>query len=255
MIDTTEASPLSAGEETKTRAAAPGERRPHAGAPARRAASGPSPANLPRIVRPAGLPRATHPAEPPAPEHRHLPGWVRRVHGQASPILADLLGGLSGTDHDRFQEDVDTLVAGMSAGRFSLAWNYPRLIEEGWQLLEAQRREGAAAFAAQRALDQRRRRAADALREAGTRLAPDVIARLSRSLRNAAGTEEIDAISAEIEQSVMVARSNAEKRRDREIDRTRSRIHRAMPRAAAASPPAQTWQEVLRSFAESQALE
>ena len=209
---------------------------------------------MPRIVRPQGLPRAARPVEPPAPEHHHLPGWVRRVHGQARPILADLLGGLNGTAQDSFQQSVDQLVAGMSAGRFSLAWNYPKLIDEGMELFEDQRKENAEAFAAQRALDSRRRKASDALREAGTRLQPDVIARLNRSLRNATSAEEIDAAAAEIEQSVTAARSNEERRRDREIDRTRSRIRKSMPRATA-SEPAETWQDVLRRFAESQATE
>ena len=63
-----------------------------------------------------------------------------------------------------------------AAGRFSLAWNYPKLIDEGMELLEGQRKENAETFAAQRALDARRRKASDSLREAGTRLQPDVIA-------------------------------------------------------------------------------
>ena len=253
MIDTTEASPSAAREETETREAPNGESHAPGGARPRRPAAGPSPSNLPRIVRPQGLPRAARPIDPPSPEHHHLPGWVRRVHGQARPILADLLGGLTGTSQDQFQQSVDQLIAGMSAGRFSLAWNYPQVIDQGWTLFEAQRTENAEAFAAQRALDQRRRKAGDALREAGTRLQPDVIAHLNRTLRSATSTDEIDAVAAEIQQSVTTARSNEEKRRDREIDRTRSRIRKTMPRVATAAEPAETWQDVLRRFAESQA--
>ena len=64
----------------------------------------------------------------------------------------------------------------------------------------------------------------------------------------------VDAVVVEIDQSVSAARSNEERRRDREIDRTRSKIRKTLPRAATAEP-AETWQDVLRRFAESQAPE
>ncbi len=207
---------------------------------------------MPRIVRPPSLPRASRPIEPPTPEHHHLPGWVRRVHGQARPILADLLGNLSGDAQTRFQDDVATLIAGMSAGRFSLAWQYPKLIAEGMELFESHRRENAEHFKAQRAVEQRRTKAGSSLREAGGRLAPDVLARLNRTLRAAVSAEEIDAVAAEVEQSVASARNNEERRRDREIDRTRSRIRKTMPRGVTTAEPTETWQDVLRRFAESQ---
>ena len=176
------------------------------------------------------------------------------MHGQARPILADLLGNLEGDSRDRFQAEVDALIGGMSGGRFSLAWQYPKLISDGMQLVEVHRQENAELARAQRALDQRRRKAGDSLREAGGRLAPDVLARLNRTLRSAGSAEEIDAVVTEVQQSVAVARTHEEKRRDREIDRTRSRIRRTMPRAAA-SEPAETWQDVLRRFADSQGSE
>ncbi len=62
-------------------------------------------------------------------------------------------------------------------------------------------------------------------------------------------------MAAEVEQSVAAARNNEERRRDREIDRTRSRIRKTLPRAVATAEPAETWQDVLRRFAESQASE
>jgi hypothetical protein len=205
-------------------------------------------------VRPHGLPHASQPIEPPAPDHHHLPGWVRRVHGQARPILADLLGNLSGESQERFQASVDALIGGMSAGKFSLAWQYPKVIADGMELFETHRRANAEQFQAQRALEQRRKKAADSLREAGARLTPDLLARFNRSLRSATTAEEISAVSTEVEQSVTVARSNAERRRDREIDRTRTRIRKTLPKAAVAEPT-ETWQDVLRRFAESQASE
>jgi hypothetical protein len=256
VIDTTEASSPAAGEETDGRSA-PDDGRARDVAPTvrqRLPIGGPAPAQLPRIVRPPGLPHAARPVEPPAPDHHHLPAWVRRLHGQARPILADLLGNLSGEAQDRFQSSVDGLIAGISAGKFSLAWQYPKVISDGMQLFEDHRRQNAEHFRAQRSLDQRRKKAGDSLREAGARLAPDVLARLTRTLRSAGTGEEIDAVATEVEQSVAVARNHAERRRDREIDRTRSRIRKTLPRAAAAEP-AETWQDVLRRFAESQTAE
>jgi hypothetical protein len=64
----------------------------------------------------------------------------------------------------------------------------------------------------------------------------------------------MDAVVTEAQQSVAVARTHEEKRRDREIDRTRSRIRKTLPRAAA-TEPSETWQDVLRRFAESQGSE
>jgi hypothetical protein len=258
VIDTTEASSLATEAETDSRST-PANHGGRAVAPSvrRRApvGGGPAPAQLPRIVRPQGLPHASRPIEPPAPDHHHLPGWVRRVHGQARPILADLLGNLSGEPQERFQANVDGLIAGMSAGKFSLAWQYPKLIADGMQLFESHRRENAEQSRVQRALEQRRVKANTTLREAGGRLAPDVLARLSRALRSASSPDEIDAVTAEVEQSVAAARNNEERRRDREIDRTRSRIRKTLPRAVGTAEPTETWQDVLRRYAASQASE
>ncbi|MEO8899347.1 MAG: hypothetical protein ABI352_11705 [Candidatus Dormibacter sp.] len=256
MIDTTEASSPAAGEETDGRSSPVNGGARAVVSPVRRRApvGGPSPAQLPRISRPPGLPHAPHPLEPPSPEHRHLPGWVRRVHGQARPILADLLGNLDGESRDRFQAAVDALVGGMSAGRFSQAWQYPKLIADGMEQFEGHRRENAEMFRAQRALDQRRKKAGDSLREAGARLAPDLLARLNRTLRSATTADEVAGVVTEVEQSVEAARNNEEKRRDREIHRTRSRIRKTLPRAVG-TEPTETWQDVLRRFAESQPAE
>ena len=85
-------------------------------------------------------------------------------------------------------------------------------------------------------------------------MAPDAMARLNRSLRSATTADEVDAVATEVEQSVAAARNNQEKRRGREIDRTRSRIRKTLPHAVT-TEPAETWQDVLRRFAESQAAE
>ena len=111
--------------------------------------------------------KATRPLDPPAPEHHHLPSWVRRLHAQARPILADLLGNLSGDSLQRFQGTVDALITAISSGKFSQAWQYPRVIGEGMEVFESHRRDNAEQLRAQRFLEQRRKKAGDSLREAG----------------------------------------------------------------------------------------
>ena len=204
---------------------------------------------LPRIRRPGGLPAAAHPGSVPEPQHRHLPGWVRRAHGQARPILADLLGQLSGEPRQHFEEDVRALVDGMSAGRFSLAWQYPQLIDGGWALVESNRRETEAQARRRQEMEHVRRRVGDQLREAGERLTPEIASRLRRTLQSAADVDAIRGVGSELNQVLSSARSVEERRRDREIDRTRERLRRSLPQAVAESP-AESWQDALRRIAD-----
>lgn len=206
----------------------------------------------PRIVRPQGLPRASKPADIPAPDHHHLPGWVKRVYGQARPILADLVGGLDGDTRADFMNRIDVLTAGISAGKFSLAWNYPRLIDEGAAIFDKFRQENAELFRQRRNIENARRKASDLLRDAAGRLSGEANSRFVRDLRGATDLESIAAIESEVQAAVSQARSADDKRRDREIDRTRQRILKAVPRSAAAVEPQESWQDVLRRFAESQ---
>jgi len=193
---------------------------------------------------------AARPGDVPQPQHLHLPGWVRRAHGQARPILADLIGNLTGELRQQFAAHVSELVDGMSSGKFSLAWQYPRLIDEGWALFERQRRDAEEEARKRRGLESARRRVADQLRDAGARLTPETASRLHRTLRSADGVDAIKGVATELDQAVAAVRTLEEKRRDREIDRTRERIHRALPRGAAAEVPAESWQDALRRIAE-----
>lgn len=161
---------------------------------------------------------------------------------------------MDGEVQARFRSEVEQLTGTISSGRFSAAWQYPGLISHGMNLLEVGRRQSAERARAQRALDLRRRRAADMLRDAADRLAPDVLARLTRALRGAGTGAELEAAAAEIQAAAAAARSTEDRRREKQIDRTRSRIRRVSP-AVASSGPAETWQDVLRRFAESQAAE
>jgi hypothetical protein len=189
----------------------------------------------------------------PMPEHHHLPGWVRRAHAKARPELAELLGSLQGAPRAQFLAKLEELVATISGGKFSSAWQYPEVIAEGRALQEKQRAELAEAAKATRHLEGARRRAGDRLRDAAEMLAPDASARLQRALRAASDEESIAAVEAEAMKALSTARSASNKRRDREIEKTRARIHRTLPRAALeAESPTETWQDVLRRFAEEQ---
>ena len=192
-----------------------------------------------------------HPYVVAVPNHHHLPGWVRRVHSQASPILGDIIGGLEGDVRDRVIESVEVLQAGISNGKFSLAWHYPRLIEDGMKVFEEHRRESAEVQRQRRQLELQRRKVSDMIRDGGTRLAPDVAARLNRELRAATAPEALRALELEVTNSLATARSADDRRREREIDRTRARIQRSTPRGVPDAPQ-ETWQDVLRRFAEQQ---
>ncbi|MGA9112933.1 MAG: hypothetical protein WB802_03920 [Candidatus Dormiibacterota bacterium] len=193
---------------------------------------------------------AARPGDVPQPQHLHLPGWVRRAHGQARPILADLIGNLTGEPRQQFVAHVGELIDGMSSGKFSLAWQYPRIIDEGWALYEHQRRDAEEEARKRRGLETARRKVADQLRDAGARLTPETASRLHRTLRSADGVDAIRGVATELDQAVAAVRTLEERRRDREIDRTRERIQRALPRAAVAEGPAESWQDALRRIAE-----
>jgi len=205
---------------------------------------------LPQIVRPSGLVRPARPGDVPLPQHAHLPGWVRRVHGQAVPILADLLGSLEGDTQKRYDAEVRQLIAAISTGKFSLAWQYPGLIEHGQTLLEAQRREAEAEAARRRGLENARRKITEQLRDAGGQLPADTATRLQRTLRSAGDVAAIKTVGSELDHAVTAARTVEERRRDREIDRTRERIRRSLPRGAETDAPAESWQDALRRIAD-----
>ena len=125
----------------------------------------------------------------------------------------------------------------MSAGKFSLAWQYPRLIDDGWALLDSQRQDAEEEARRRRGLESARRRVADQLRDAGTRLAPETANRLHKTLRSADGVDAIKGVATEVDQAVAAVRTLEERRRDREIDKTRERLRRSLPRGADAEAP------------------
>jgi hypothetical protein len=214
-------------------------------------ATSPAPGNFPAIVRPPGLPRATSPQEVREPEHHHLPAWVRRAFGQARPILADQLSALTGDARTQLERGIDDVTSRINEGKFSQAFNYPQLISRGEELYRQQRREQAEAARIKRSLEASRRQAQDALRDGTGRLTPEVSARLSKALRAAEDVEAIKTIEADVRQALDSARSVEERRREREISRTKSRIQKT----ATTSGPAEDWQDVLRRLQEQMTAE
>jgi hypothetical protein len=226
--------------------------------PARRSSGAPSGAGRDRRTtaqRLGNFPRADKPANIPAPDHHHLPGWVRRDFARARPPLGNILALLEGDAREQYAQRINELTEGISAGRFSLAWQYPDLVDEGRALYEKQRRETAESARANRQLDTARRRVQDRIRDAGDNLSADVAARLQRQLRAGNDSAAINAVAAELDGVATAAKTSAEKRREREIERTRARIMRSASAAGAAeaTPKTETWQDVLRRFAEQQA--
>src|SRR5205807_7696076 len=64
--------------------------------------------------RPRALPQVERPAAVPAPEHHHLPGWVRREFARVRPPLGDLLVLLEPPARDELRSRLDELTAGIS---------------------------------------------------------------------------------------------------------------------------------------------
>jgi hypothetical protein len=181
---------------------------------------------------------------------------VKRTYAQARPILADLLGSLEGEPRETFQRTIDETTARINAGKFSQAFQYPQIITLGMELYQQQRATQAERARAARALDLLRRRGSDLLRDAAPQLAPDVTSRLSRSLRAASSAEEITEVETEVRQAVEAARTTHDRKREREITRTRTKIERAAPRVQArAAETTETWQDVLRRLQEQMAEE
>jgi hypothetical protein len=226
--------------------------------PARRSSGAPSGAGRDRRTtaqRLGNFPRADKPANIPAPEHHHLPGWVRRDFARARPPLGNILALLEGEVRDQYAQRINELTEQISSGRFSLAWQYPDLVDEGRALYEKQRRETADSARSNRQVDTARRRVQDRIRDAADALGAEVAARLQRQLRSANDSAAIDAVAGELDGVATAAKTTAEKRREREIERTKARIMRSAAGAGAADPTPQTetWQDVLRRFAEQQA--
>lgn len=202
------------------------------------------------IVRPQSVPRATTPVDIPAPEHEHLPAWVRRVYAQARPILGDLLAGINSPEREEMMLRIDALTAAISGGKFSLSWQYPELIDSAYTLFLAHRETNIERSREQRVVEATRRRILDLLREGSGRIAPDVATRLNRVASSAHEAEALSAAETEARQALQSARTGETRRREREINRTKAQIHRSA--RAENEPQTESWQDVLRRFSSEQ---
>jgi hypothetical protein len=225
----------------------------HVGEPARRRA--PSLAGkLPRIIRPRDLPRASRPVDVPQPEHSHLPGWVRKVHAEAAPIFGDMLAQLEGEDKTKLEERINATVAQISAGKFSNAWHYPTLIEQGFAAWARERNQKFESERTRRDMDGKRKRLTAAVRDPLSKLSTETASKLARAVTSARDPEALEAAELEVNRAVDAAQSADTRRRDREISKTRDRISRSAPKSRSSKssePETESWQDVLRRLTES----
>jgi hypothetical protein len=180
---------------------------------------------------------------------------VRRAYAKAGPILGDLAGNLEGEAREQYMTSITDLTARISAGKFSQAFQYPQLIESGLALYDQQRKQSEASERARRVLDSARRSVGETLRDAGPRLSAEASSRLNKALRSASDQAAIDAVAAEARGAMDSAKAIEERRREREISRTRTRIARTTPKNAAAADGSETWQDVLRRLQEQMTAE
>lgn len=161
-----------------------------------------------------------------------------------------MLGTLTETRREQLDAALTHVISRINEGKFSQAFRYPEVIELGSRLLTDERRENAAAARARHLLESARKRAADELRDGAGQLPPEAASRLNKALRSATDVEAIEAVSREARQALESARSVQDKRREREIHRTRTRIERSLPKGASGSEPGEDWQDVLRRLQE-----
>ena len=87
------------------------------------------------------------------------------------------------------------------------------------------------------------------------RLDEDITRGLNK-IRKPSTAEEITEVETEVRQAVESARSVQDRKREREITKTRTKIQRAAPRAQARPvETTETWQDVLRRLQEQMAQE
>jgi hypothetical protein len=184
------------------------------------------------------------------PEHPHLPGWVRKAHADAAPIFGDLLAQLDGEEKSALEARITATITQISSGKFSHAWHYPALIEQGFASWARERNQKFEAARARTDMDGKRKRLTAAVRDPLSKLSTETASKLSRALTSARDPEALAAAEAEINHAIESAQSADNKRREREISRTRERISRSAPKSKAPAEVTETWQDVLRRLTE-----
>jgi hypothetical protein len=205
---------------------------------------------LPRIIRPRDLPQAPRPADVPQPEHAHLPGWVRKVHADAAPIFGDLLAQLEGEDKTKLEERITATIAQINAGKFSNAWHYPTLIEQGFASWARERNQKFESDRARRDMDGKRKQLTAAVRDPLSKLSTVTASKLARELASAREPEAMEAVELEVNRAIESAQSADNRRREREISKTRDRITRTAPKSKSKPEQPESWQDVLKRLTE-----
>jgi hypothetical protein len=188
----------------------------------------------------------------PQPEHPHLPGWVRKIHAEAEPIFGDLLAQLDGEDKTALEGHIAATVAQINAGKFSNAWHYPTLIEQGFASWARERNQKFESERARRDMDGKRKRLTVAVRDPLSKLSTETASKLSRALTSARDPEALTAAELEVNRAIESAQSADNKRREREISRTREKISRSAPKSKSKAPAEvqESWQDVLKRLTE-----
>ncbi len=210
--------------------------------------------DLPPIRRPRGLDHLDRSPQIPSPDHKHLPGWTKRMHSQAAPILGDIAGHLDGEAQEIFLGQVNRVVAMISEGKFSQARLYAKLIDDGYKQVSTVRKTQEKSARQTMALSTIRKRLSDDVRALQGRVGQEAFSKIQQDLRQANTRDELHDVQQEVTRLQAEVQQVESKRRDREIARTRERIMHVAGgtksrSSAAVAQESGGWQAMLKQFA------
>ncbi|MGC8461602.1 MAG: hypothetical protein ACP5OR_07165 [Candidatus Dormibacteria bacterium] len=210
--------------------------------------------DLPPIRRPRGLDHLDRTPQIPSPDHKHLPGWTKRLHSQAAPILADIAGHLDGEAQEIFLGQVNRVVSMISEGKFSQARLYAKLIDDGYKQVSTFRKTQEKSARQTMAISTLRKRLTDDVRALQGRVGQDAFSKVQQDLRQANTRDELHELQQEVTRLQSEVQQVESKRRDREIARTRERIMHVAGGTKSRSSAAVVqesggWQAMLKQFA------
>lgn len=185
----------------------------------------------------------------PAPQHHHLPGWVRRTYAEVRPQLAELLTSLPEPALSEFRHELQKLTDGIAQGRFSLAWQYSALTERGNALREKYQQQAQEQAKQRHNFESRQKKLEQKLRVAAGTIAPENLNRLTRALRLAQSEVAIEELERELQTTMAEAQTSHDRKREREIARTKSRLQKTIPSTQDSRSPTEAWQDVLKRLA------
>jgi len=175
---------------------------------------------------------------------------VRKVHTEAAPIFGDLLAQLDGEDRAKLEQRIAATVAQINTGKFSNTWHYPTLIEQGFASWARERNQKFEAERARRDMDGKRKQLTAAVRDPLSKLSTETASKLARAITSAREPEALGVAELEVNRAIEAAQSADNKRREREISKTRERISRSAPKSKSSEPETESWQDVLKRLTE-----